>query len=169
MMHSSYNRGTTLIEMIIYLAISAVLITGVGVISASVIDAKSKTKAVGDVYQAATSIIATIDRATKEGTLLISPSWKSSSSTLTIVSGGVSTTSTSVRLEGGALQIGSSTWAAINGGDVKVSSVHFFAVGGSTSTAVRMTFGLAASTTGVWREYNFGETFTTTASLGNYR
>ncbi len=163
--------GTTLVEMIIYLAISAVLITGVGVVSTSVIDAKSKTKATGDVYGTATNIVATIDRITKDGTLLTSPQFQSSSSTLIVIAGGVSTSSTSIYLSAGTLYLkaGTSTAQAINGSEVKVSSISFFAVGASTSTAVRTTFGLAASTTGVWREFQFSETFTMTNTLGNYR
>lgn len=168
---SRISRGTTLIEMIIYLGISAILIMGVGVVSASAIDAKSKTKAVGDVYFAATNVNAEIDQLVRGGTLLITPSWKSSSSTLVVVSGGVSTTSTSIYENGGTLYTknGTSAPQALHGSEVKIGNLGFFAVGASTSSAVRITFGLSASTTGVWRELQFAETFTTTVALENYR
>lgn len=165
---SRFTNGTTLIEMIIYLAISTALMIGVGVASMSAMDAKSKTKAVGDVYAAAVNANAQIDQVIRGGTLLLWPSWNTSSSTLIVVSGASSTT---LFQSGGVLYMrnGTSAPQVISGSEVKFSNLTFSAVGASTSTAVRLMFTVAASSTGVSNEFQYLDSFIMTDVLGKYR
>ena len=53
---TNFSRGTTLIEMILYVAIVAILLSGIGAVSMSVIDARSKTGAMGDVDRKSTRL-----------------------------------------------------------------------------------------------------------------
>ena len=165
-------RGTTLIEMILYVAIVAVLLVGVGVVSMSIMDAKSKGRAIGDVFTAATKVFGTMAELVSVQSAITTPGLLATSSVLETVSQVPGVGVERVALVDGALfrTSGTNPPVRLTPTLVRVDDVIFSSVGTmSTTTAVRVTVLLSASTTGVWRPYQFAETFTTTLLLGNAR
>jgi len=169
---NKYQQGTTLIEMILYIAIVAVLLIGVGSVSMSVMDAKSKGRAIGDVFSAATKVFGTLSLAMDESSSIITPGLIATSSVLVTQSQVPGVGEERIELVDGALfrTSGTNPPVRITPPLVRVDDVMYSSVGTiSTSTAVRVSMLLSASTTGVWRQYQFSETFTTTLLLGKMR
>lgn len=170
--HRTTQRGTTLIEMILYVAIVAVLLVGVGGVSMSVMDAKSKTSAIGDVFSASTKVFGTLTQVLHESSAIITPAPLSTSPLLETVSVLPGNPVEQITLVDGTIFYTPSVGSPVNLSPalVRVNDLVFSSVGTvSTSTAVRVTLTLSASTTGVWRPFNYSETFTTTLILGNAR
>lgn len=166
------HRGTTLIEMILYIAIVAVLLIGVGSVSMSVMDAKSKGKAAGDVFAAATKLFGTLAQVVNESSAITTPSPIATSSLLETVSQVPGLGTERITLVSGTLfrTSGTNPPVRLTPPSVRVDDAVFASVGTmSTGTAVRVTLLLSASTTGVWRPFQFSETFSTTLLLGNAR
>lgn len=167
---ASKSRGTTLIEMILYIAIVAVLLIGVGSVSMSVMDAKSKGRAIGDVFTTATKVFGILTVLVNESNTITTPGVSATSSVLETVSPGAGVGR--ITLVNGMLfrTLGSNPSVAVTPPFVRVDDIVFSSVGTiSTSTGVRVTLLLSASTSGVWRPFQFSETFTTTLLLGNAR
>lgn len=174
MTRSSKNkyRGTTLIEMILYIAIVAVLLVGVGSVSMSIMDAKSKGRALGDVFAAATKVFGSLAGVVGESSAVITPGVLATSSVLETQSQVPGVGIERITLVDGTLYrtSGTNPPVRLTPSLVHVDDVTFSSVGTiSTSTAVRVSMLLSASTTGVWQPYQFSETFTTTLLLGNAR
>ncbi len=164
------SRGTTLIEMILYIAIVVVLLIGVGSVSMSVMDAKTKGRAIGDVFATATKVFGTLSELVNVSNAITTPGVSATSSALETLSPSVG--AGRITLVNGTLfrTLGTSPSVAITPPLVRVDDIVFSSVGTmSTSTGVRVTLLLSASTTGVWRPFQFSETFTTTLLLGNTR
>jgi hypothetical protein len=158
--------------MILYVAIVAVLLIGVGSVSMSVMDAKSKGRAVGDVFAAATKVFGTLSEVVSESNTITTPGVFATSSLLETVSQIPGIGALQIALVNGTLfrTSGTNPSVAITPTVVRVDDIVFSSVGTmSTSSGVRVTLLLSASTTGVWRPYQFSETFTTTLLLGNAR
>ena len=171
-MAANKRRGTTLIEMILYIAIVSVLLVGVGSVSMSVMDAKSKTRAIGDVFASATKVFGTLSQLVNESSTITTPGLFATSSVLETVSQVPGIGTEHITLVGGALFRTSGTNAPVRltPPSVRVDDLVFSSVGTmSTSTGVRATLLLSASTTGVWRPFQFSETFATTLLLGSAR
>jgi hypothetical protein len=171
-MATNICRGTTLIEMILYIAIVSVLLVGVGSISMSVMDAKSKTRAIGDVFASATKVFGTLSQVVNESSVITTPGLFATSSVLDTTSQIPGIGTEHIELVDGMLFRTSGTNPPVNltPPSVRVDDLVFSSVGTvSTSTGVRVTLLLSASTTGVWRSFQFSETFTTTLLLGKAR
>jgi Tfp pilus assembly protein PilW len=169
------SRGTTLIELIIYLAIASGLLVGVGAVTMSAIDSKVKANVIGDAYRAAANIDAAIRATVANSSAITVPAAHSTSSNLIVRTPGVSATPAEIRLATSSVvyQLGSNVPEAVTDSSVRVSVLTFEAISllpSSTSTAaVRISYSISASSTGIWSAYNYSETFTTSASPDIYR
>lgn len=164
--------GTTLIEMILYIGIVSVLLIGVGAVSMSATEVKSKTRAISDVFSSATGVMGTILRLVGGGDAVVSPVPGTSSSTLTIRSTTPGAPLSSIYASDGALflAVGADTPVRLHSEEVRVENLMFTSVGNlSTSTAIHVSFGLSASTTGVWQVFQYTESFSSSVVLGKHR
>lgn len=168
----SRNRGTTLIELLLYLGIVSILLVGVGAVSMSALDARSKSRAVSSVYAGATTALSGIHRSLDENSVIRTPLFGTASSTLALAEVPSSTTSTQIFEANQQLFLTDTTGTTfpLTPSDVRVDAVTFTALGAlGTSTSVAVTLAVSASSTSMWNSYRFSETFTSTYVLGNYR
>ena len=168
----SRKRGTTLIELLLYLGIVSVLLVGVGAVSMSALDARSKSRAVSSVYSGATTALSGIRGALEQNGVVRTPLFGTASSTLVLATLPSSTTTTQVFVTAQQLFVTEPTGVTLplTPSDVQIDAVTFTALGTSgTSTSVTVTLAISASSTSMLNTYRFSETFTSTYVLGNYR
>lgn len=164
--------GSTLIELIIYVAIVAVLLVGVGTIGLSSLEAKTKTRAASEVLSGGTLAIATITRLVAHAEAIVSPAPGLSSDTLILASGTSTPFSVSSfsAVDGVLLLAEQGDSLFVTPREVRIEDITFFGIGeGATSTGIAVTLRVSARTEGVFRAFQHEEIFTTSVLSEYYR
>jgi type II secretory pathway pseudopilin PulG len=162
------QRGTTLIEMIIYIGIVAVLLLGVGGVSLAAMESKTKTRAMSDVLSGGGGALAAIIRHTEGSAAIVAPTPGATSSTLTLIPRTPGAPSTQITLANGAITFNDGVGAPLllTPNEIAIDTLVFTGLGaGSTSTGVMITFHAMASSTGVWNSFQYDDTFTTSVLI----
>ncbi len=168
----SYERGTTLIEMLLYMGIVSVLLVGVGTVSMSALDARSKARAVGAVFSGGSTALAGVRAAIESNTVVRTPFMGASSSSLALAASVASTGTTRLFLADSSLVLVESNGnqLALTPRDVRVDALTFSAHGsGGTSTSVAVHLTLSASSSSMWKSFQYSETFTSAFVVGTYQ
>ncbi len=164
------ENGSTLIELIIYVGIVAVLLVGVGAVALSSLEAKTKTRAVSEVLSGGTLAIATITRLVEHSESIVSPAPGLSSDTLVLTHGTSTSPSTFSVSDGVLLLEEEGEPLLVTPREVRIEDVAFVGIGeGATSTGITVTLRVSARTDGVFRAFRHEEIFTTSVLSGYYR
>jgi type II secretory pathway pseudopilin PulG len=162
--------GTTLIELVIYLAISSILLTGIGAVALAALDAKAKTASAESVLRSASFSLGELKRELEQAGSLVSPHPLTASSGLMFIPSATGI-SERITVDGGVLMLfanGSST--PLTAPDAVVTSFTAESVGtAATSSGVRIGLGISAQSQGVGAPYNFSETFIAAYRFGGLR
>lgn len=162
------QKGFTLIEALIYFGILAILLLAVGVILFQVLLSKSKAETIQEVSQNARAITERISDRVRNAQSISSPSIGQTASTLTLAMTDSSKNPTVFDVSSGLMRIkeGAATAQGITSGQVKVTSISFTNVSYTgTAGSVRIAITISASSTSLFKEYNYQETFYTTVTI----
>ncbi len=164
------ENGSTLIELIIYIGIVAVLLVGVGAVALSSLEAKTKTRALSEVLSGGTLAIATITRLVDRSESVVSPAPGLLSDTLVLTSGTSTPLSTFSVSDGVLILEKEGETVVVTPREIRIEEIAFVGVGeGATSTGVSVTLRVSVRTDGVFRAFRHEEIFTTSVLSGYYR
>jgi type II secretory pathway component PulJ len=164
--HRLHTTGYTLIELLLYIAItSSLLVVAVGFFG-MVSESRIKGQAVAEVDQQAAYVMDYMTSAVRNAASLSVPAAAASGSTLTVTSP-ASTTSV-FSLSGTTLQVkeGSAAVVSLSNSNVAVSNLTFTNLTRFGSNGiVRISFTVARTNTAGRQEYNYQQTYTNSAEV----
>lgn len=162
------QRGYTLMELLLYVVISASLLTGVSVFFGIAADARIKNQSISEVEQQGQAAITYMAQTIRNATSITAPTIGSSAGTLTLVvpTGSLSPTVFSVASNVLQVQEGSGAVVALTNSKVQVTSLTFTNVSrSSTVESIRISMTIKRVNSSGRNEYDYTETFNTTAAL----
>lgn len=170
-LHNIQQKGYTLIELLLYVAIVSVLLTSVTLFYGVALDARVKNQSISEVEQQGTLAMEHITQAIRSASSVTAPvagatSGPNGQLTLVVPTGALSPTV--FNLSGGALQIteGASAAVPLTNSKVQVTSLTFDNISRpSTPGVVRVTMTLSRVNTANRNIYDYQKTFTTSAAL----
>jgi len=162
------QNGFTLIELLLYTVIIGSLLLGVVSFYGLAAAARVKNQSVNEVNLQGAAAIDIISQTLRSATAVTTPATAASGSTLTMTVPTASLSPTTFTLNGTTLQVSESTGAAVALTNDKVRVVAFSAKnltrsGGHANVQVSLT--LARVNAGNREEFNYQQTFTTSAEL----
>jgi len=163
------QNGYTLLELLIYVAIIGVLLTGVTVFFGVVADARLKNQAVAEVNDQAMAAMDYITQTIRNATSITAPTATTSGASLTLVVPTGSLSPTVFSLSGSTLQVKEGAAAAVplTSNDVQVSNLTFTNLTRSgTSGNVQVTFTINRTNPNAHNEFDYQKTFTSSAEIG---
>ncbi len=167
--YSTKERGFTLLELLLYIAVSSVVLGVVASFYSTLITARIKHQTITEVEQQGEQALRLITQALRNAESITSPGGGSSGDTLVLDMYDSVDDPTTFDLSSGSMRAcrGSGcTATAITGSTVTVSGVTFQNLSrASTPGVVRITFTLNRSTTSGRNEYDYSKTFYASASL----
>lgn len=170
-MNQSHSQsGTTIVELILYVAIVAGLLVGVGGVSMNMFEAKAKGLAVGEVSLAASHALYVIEESVREAQSITLPLLGNASTSVTLVTAIPSTNPTVIRASGNNIEmiIGANPPILLFPSTLRVSNVQFQNVsypGVGRQGSVRVSFTIDSGTNTVEQQYRFSGAFASTATI----
>lgn len=164
------KNGFTLIEFLLYIVIVGVILVVVGGIGLNILLGKAKQGALEEVSQNARFVMENITSAVRGAQSVNSPARGFSSSTLSLAMASSSVNPTIFDLSGGMARIkeGLGAFVSLTSGEVLVTDLQFSNVSyPGAPGAVRIQVTVRQVNPDNRPEYNFEETFYTTASVRN--
>ncbi|MEK7656080.1 MAG: prepilin-type N-terminal cleavage/methylation domain-containing protein [Patescibacteria group bacterium] len=168
MIHSNKQAGFTLVEYLIYIAISATLLLVATNVLFTVLQGKEKLQAIEDVGQNGRYALAAMTQAISNAQSVTAPAYGASSTTLTMQTSSTSTTPTSFFVANGTVNIkeGSSPTTSLMADEVTVRTLRFTNVSGTaTSTAIRIEMYVSSTNPEEDPDLAFDEIFRATATV----
>lgn len=168
MAYTRTQAGYTLIELLLYVVIVGTLLTATSVFFALNASTRAKTQVMNEVEQQGAYAVQYIARTIRNASAVSSPTIGTSSSSLTVTVPTAALSPTIFNVTGNTLQVKEGTAAAIplTSSDVNVTNITFKNVSRSTTTeAVQISLTLSHINPSSRTEYNYTETFTTTAAV----
>lgn len=162
------KSGVTLIELLMYIAMSAIILMTSSMFLTLLINSRIKNQTIAEVGQQGTQIIQNISRAIRKAESINSPSAGSSSTTLSITMTDSGVNPTIFQYSNGAMEIreGSGGFISLSSPRIIVSDVTFRNLSRpSTPGIIRTQFTLSHLNPAGRNEYSFSRTFTTSSSL----
>ncbi|MEI7451934.1 MAG: prepilin-type N-terminal cleavage/methylation domain-containing protein [Candidatus Falkowbacteria bacterium] len=163
------KSGFTLLEILLYIAITSILMLAVSFFMAMLLEARIKNQTIAEVEQQGLQVMQIITQTTRNATIINAPSIGTSSSTLSVNTYITTTTPTVFYLASSTIRMTESSTAAVdlNNGRVLASNLLFLNLSRSSSTpgGVRIQFTLSSVNTSGRNEYNFTKTFISSAAL----
>lgn len=161
--HLNHHRGFTLIEILLYLALSTVLVIVISTVSIAVLRAAKKTELMQDVTYASMYIFKTLDQVAAISYVVEEPAMLATSSSLTLSTYDDVHDSITVSYIGDVLHItrGDGSPLAIQPSNIETQVVFT----GLSSTTVGVQLVVAASSTSMLSSAQVSETFETTLTL----
>ena len=167
--HPSPTRnGFTLIELLLYVSLVSVLLLSVSVFLAVMLAARVKNQAVTEVEQQGQQVVELIAQTVRNAENINSPVQGTSAATFSLDAAGALNDPTVFDISGTVLRVteGSAIPVALTSGRVIVSSLTFFNLTrASTPGNVQFQFTLTHENLGARNEYDFSQTFISSASL----
>lgn len=164
------ERGATLIEMVLYLAIASGLLVGVGATALAVMDIKAKARAMGAVLGSAEFAFGELARAFGVPGSLALPLPGATSSSVVFVPNATAVAETYRIIDGRLVRERDGNMEPLTGADTNVDDIAFVAMGGmSTSTGVRVRMTISARGSGLSRAHHYQESFSTAYMFGDAR
>ena len=99
------QSGTTIVELILYMAIVTGLLVGVGAVSMNMFEAKNKGQAVGEVSMAASNALSVIEEAVRESQSVTLPLIGFASTSITLATASPATNPTVIRASGNNIEM----------------------------------------------------------------
>ncbi len=162
------QTGYTLIELLLYVAITGILLTATTGFFGLVADARVKNQTISEVNDQGVFIMDYLTQTVRNATSITTPITGASGSSLTLVVPTVSLSPTIFSLSGTTLQVqeGAAAAVALSNSKVQVSafSVKNLTRSG-TSGIVQISITLSRVNTAGRNEYDYTQTFTTSAAL----
>lgn len=160
--------GYTLIELLLYVAIVAIVLSAVTALFGITSDARVKNQSMSEVNEQGVSAMEYISQTLRTATSVSSPAAAASASSLTLVVPTASLSPTIINVSSGALQVKEGAAAAVSLTDSKVQVTAFNVTNltrSGTSGTVQVSFTLSRINSLGRNEYDYQKTFTTTASM----
>lgn len=166
--HPLIKKGFTLVEILLYTSIAAVVLTSASVFLFVVLQTRVKHQVISEVEQQGVQVMQLITQTARNATVLTAPAPGASAPTLTLQVLNGSLSPTLFDLSAGAIRIteGASPAAILTNARVVATDLRFsnFSHPG-TPGSFRVEFTLAAASNSTRSEYTYVQTFTTAASL----
>lgn len=162
------QKGFTLVELLLYLALSAIILTASSLFIQLVLEARIKNRAIREVDQQGQLALEVISRAIANAETVTTPATGASASSLTLTSLTPSISPTVINDVAGVLHIqeGASTAVPLTNSRVTVSGLTFTNLSrASTPGIVRVTFTISTTNPSGRGESSFTRSFTTSISL----
>lgn len=158
--------GFTLIEMLLYVSISAVLLLSVTVLFQSLLDARVKNQAVAEVEQQGLQVMQIINQTVRNAAYIQSPATGTSAATLSVATSTASQTVFDVAADTLRITEGVATPVSLTNAYVEASGFSAFNLSTSTSPGtVRVEFTLTHVNTEGQNRNDVSRVFTGSASL----
>ncbi len=171
-MHTSNTlqsqAGYTLIELLLYVAIVGVLLTATVGFFGLVADARVKNQTISEVNDQGTFAMDYLTQTIRNATSITAPALGASSSSLTLVVPTANLSPTIFNVLGATLQVqeGSGTAVALTNSKIQVTNFTVKNLSRSgTSGIVQISFTLNRVNTAGRNEYDYTQTFTTSAAI----
>lgn len=165
----SSQKGFTLVEMILYVAVCSILMVTISVFLSFLLDARIRSQAITEVNQQGFQVLSLITQTIRNGRSIEVPSISTSSTTLTLTTGDALLNPTVFTLNGGTLQVieGSKSALPLTNSRVTVSNLIFENVSSvaSIEKIIRISFTIEYANNGGKKEYSFRKSFTGSATL----
>lgn len=162
------EKGSTLLELVLYLGLSSIVLTGIGVVAGNVLDSGAKGDAIADVRYGASFALGEIAEALRAADGIVLPPQGATGTALTLIGTSSSTDPIVVAVASGTLMmtIGTGTPHALLPETVRLISATFEHLGSPTQkSSVRMTLELDAADPSAAAQFHYRETFIRTATL----
>ncbi len=163
------SRGYTLIELLLYVAMSSILLTAVTYFFGMMVDSRIKNQTINEVNDQGSAIMDYMTQTIRNATSITAPVAAATGSSLTLVVPTGSLSPTVFSLSGTTLQVKEGTAAAVSltSNDVQISSITFSNLTRSgTSGSVQVSFTINRTNPAGRNEYDYQKTFTTSAEVG---
>lgn len=162
------QSGYTLLELLLYIAISGSLLLVISSFFGLTITSRSKYQAINDVNQEAYAAIAYINRTTRNASAISSPAAGTTSTALDIASESPNPATTSFSVDNGRLRVktGNDPYVFLTNETVEVTNFSVQNLSRpSTPGTVRVSFTMKRKTSLQAKKYQFENNFITSASL----
>ena len=165
---SHKNKGVTLIELLLYIALSAMILLVSSVFLSLLIRSRIKNQTIAEIGQQGTQIMQLMTHAIRNADNINSPTQGSSGTTLSLETSLGSTNPTVFQFSGGRIQMreGSGSLDNISSSRVTVSDLSFQNLSrAGTPGNIKINFTLTHNNPSGQNEYSFARTFTASSSL----
>jgi len=162
------KKGFTLIEILLYLSLSAMLIVIISLFLSTILESRLKDITIAEVEQQGAQTMRIITQTVRNSAMIVSPATSTSASLLSLGTFAASTTPTFFDIASGTLRITEGASSPILLNNTRITVTDFTAQNLSTTSApgtIRTSFTVTASSTSLRGEYYFSKTFTSSASL----
>lgn len=168
MKHTRRSAGYTLIELLLYIAISSILLSSITVFAGLVVEARVKNQSIAEVDQQGARAMEIITQTIRNATSITAPAAGASANQLTLVVPTGALSPTVFNLSGSTLQIteGAGAAVALTTNEVQISNLTFKNVTRSgTPGIVQISFTVDRTNTSGRNEYTYQKVFTTSAEV----
>ncbi len=162
------GKGTSLVEIILYIGLTATILLGISVLVATTLESRVKSQVVNEVESQGLSAMRTIAQSIRNAQSINSPVVGSSNSTLSLRMSSASINPTVYGLAASALQATEATNSPITltNSKIQVSALNFSNLSRiSTPGTIQFRFTLTYLNPENRNEYNYSKTFISSASI----
>ena len=162
------NDGYTLIELLLYIAMTAVLLTGLMAFFGMTLSVRVKNESMNEVEQQGQFVLSTLLQSVRNAESITTPAVAASSTSMTLTTADSATNPTVYSISGTSLQIKEGTSAAINLTNNNVAVTNFMVKNASrtsSSGSVEISFTLSTLNTTGRNEYDYQKSFVGAASI----
>ena len=166
---SHLQKGFTLVEMILYVALCSLLLVSISTLLSSLLSARVRSQAINEVNQQGFQVMHLMTSTIRNGRSIQTPSIGATSSLLSVTVVNSIASPTIFNIASGTLRIqeGSGASVALTNSRVSASALQFQNVSSASTTEkiVKLTFVLSSNNISGRSEYSFSKTFTGSATL----
>lgn len=166
---SHLQKGFTLVEMILYVALCSLLLVSISTLLSSLLSARVRSQAINEVNQQGFQVMHLMTSTIRNGRSIQTPSIGATSSLLSVTVVNSIASPTIFNIASGTLRIqeGSGVSVALTNSRVSASALQFQNVSSASTTEkiVKLTFVLSSNNISGRSEYSFSKTFTGSATL----
>jgi len=166
--HPPTKKGFTLVEILLYTSVAAVVLTSASVFLFVVLQTRVKHQVISEVEQQGVQVMQVITQTARNATVLTAPAAGASAASLTLQVPNGTLSPTIFTLSSGAIRIteGAAPAEVLTNTRVVASNLRFTNLSHpGTPGSFRVEFTLAAASNSSRSEYTYAQTFTTAASL----
>ncbi|HSX07439.1 MAG TPA: type II secretion system protein [Candidatus Saccharimonadales bacterium] len=163
------QRGYTLLELLLYMAIISILLAATTAFLGVTVDARVKNQTVAEVNDQGVAVMDYIMQTIRNASSITAPAAAASSTSLTLVVPTGSLSPTVFSLSGTTLQVkeGAAAAVSLTNSKVQVTSLTFTNLTRSgTSGAVQVSFVMSRTNPNAHNEYDYQKTFISSAEIG---
>lgn len=165
---TKYNRGFTLVELILYLGVMSLIVVMVSVLMTMIVGGRVKSQSLAEVEQQGAQAMQIITQTIKNASSITTPAQGIAGASLALVVPDAAKSPTIFDLSSGVLRIKEGTGAviALTNANITVSNLSFHNLTrNSTKGTIRIQFDATRKNPDNRNEYNYTETFYGTGTL----